>query len=123
MKDKSKEKHEARHRKKARIRKRISGTTQRPRLVVYRSNRHISAQIVNDDKHEVICSASSFSKELRETLKGKGKTELSLGVGKAIAEKAKEKGITTVVFDRNGFLYHGRVKALADACREAGLEF
>lgn len=123
MKDKSKQKHEARFKKKARIRKRISGTAERPRLVVFRSNLHISAQIVNDDTHAVVCSASSFSKDLREALKGKSKTELSIGVGKALAEKAKEKGIKSVVFDRNGFIYHGRVKALADACREAGLEF
>ncbi|MDX9781083.1 MAG: 50S ribosomal protein L18, partial [bacterium] len=108
---------------KARIRKRLSGTAERPRLVVFRSNMHISAQIIDDDKHEVICSASSYAKELRAALKDKKKTELSVSVGKAIAEKAKEKGVKSVVFDRNGFIYHGRVKALADACREAGLEF
>jgi large subunit ribosomal protein L18 len=84
---------------------------------------HISAQLVNDDTHEVICSASSFAKDLRESLKGKNKTELSVGVGQSIAEKAKANGITSVVFDRNGFIYHGRVQALADACRKNGLEF
>jgi large subunit ribosomal protein L18 len=123
MKDKSKLKRDARIKKKTRIRKRLSGTSERPRLVVYRSNMHISAQIVNDDNHEVICSASSFAKDLRASLKDKTKTEYSLGVGKSISEKAKAKGVNTVVFDRNGFIYHGRVKALADACRKNGLEF
>lgn len=123
MKDKNKQKHEARFKKKERIRKHVSGTAERPRLVVYRSNMHMSAQIVNDDIHEVICSASSYANGLRASMSNKTKTELSVGVGKAIAEKAKEKGIKSVVFDRNGFIYHGRVKALADACREAGLEF
>ncbi|MFA6618454.1 MAG: 50S ribosomal protein L18 [Candidatus Neomarinimicrobiota bacterium] len=123
MKCKSKSKRDARIKKKIRIRKRLSGTAARPRLVVYKSNMHISAQLVNDDTHEVICSASSFAKDLRESLKGKNKTELSVGVGQSIAEKAKANGITSVVFDRNGFIYHGRVQALADACRKNGLEF
>lgn len=123
MKDKSKAKREARIKKKARIRKRLSGTAARPRLVVYRSNMHISAQLVNDDTHEVLCSASSYAKDLRESLKGKTKTEYSEEVGKAISEKAKAAGVKAVVFDRNGFIYHGRVKALADACRKNGLEF
>ncbi|MBW6457626.1 MAG: 50S ribosomal protein L18 [FCB group bacterium] len=123
MKDKSKQKREARIRKKIRIRKRISGTAEHPRLVVYRSNMHISAQIINDENHEVLCSVNSFSKDVRASLKNKNKTEYSMIVGKAIAEKAKAKGIKSVVFDRNGFIYHGRVKALADACREHGLEF
>jgi large subunit ribosomal protein L18 len=123
MKDKNKQKREARIKKKVRIRKRLSGTSEKPRLVVYRSNMHISAQIINDQNHEVLCSANSFSKDIRPTLKDKNKTEYSLSVGKAIAEMAKAKGISTVVFDRNGFIYHGRVKAFADACREHGLEF
>lgn len=123
MKSKSKLKREARLKRKTRIRKKLSGTAARPRLVVYRSNMHMSAQIVNDDTHEVICSASSFAKELRLALKGKSKTELSEGVGQAIAEKAKAKGITSVVFDRNGFIYHGRIQAFADTCRKNGLEF
>ncbi|MCD6447106.1 MAG: 50S ribosomal protein L18 [Candidatus Marinimicrobia bacterium] len=123
MKDKSKLKRDARIKKKIRIRKRLSGTSERPRLVVYRSNMHISAQIVNDDNHEVICSASSFAKDLRASLKDKSKSEFSLSVGKSIAEKAKAKGVKAVVFDRNGFIYHGRVKILADACRKNGLEF
>ncbi len=123
MKDKSKQKREARIKKKTRIRKRLSGTTERPRLVVYRSNMHMSAQIVNDETHEVLCSASSYAKDLRADFANKTKTEYSVGVGKAISEKAKALGIKAVVFDRNGFIYHGRVKALADACRENGLEF
>jgi large subunit ribosomal protein L18 len=123
MKSKSKLKRDARIKKKTRIRKRLSGTSVRPRLVVYRSNMHISAQIIDDGSHEVLCSSSSFAKDLRESLKGKNKTELSEGVGKDIAEKAKTKGIQAVVFDRNGFIYHGRVKALADAARKNGLEF
>ena len=123
MKDKSKAKREARIKKKTRIRKRLSGSTERPRLVVYRSNMHISAQIVNDESHEVLCSSSSYAKDMRESLKDKTKTEYSESVGKDIAEKAKAKGIKAVVFDRNGFIYHGRVKALADACRKNGLEF
>lgn len=123
MKDKSKAKRDARIKKKVRIRKKLSGTAERPRLVVYRSNMHISAQLVNDDTHEVLASASSYAKDLRESLKGKTKTEYSENVGKAIAEKAKAKGVSAVVFDRNGFIYHGRVKALADACRKNGLEF
>lgn len=123
MKDKNKQKREARFKKKARTRKRLSGTAERPRLVVYRSNMHMSAQLINDDTHEVLCASSSYAKDLRASLKNKSKTELSVGVGKDIAEKAKEKGIKSVIFDRNGFIYHGRVKALAEACREAGLEF
>lgn len=123
MKCKSKLKRDARLKKKIRIRKRLSGTAARPRLVVYKSNIHISAQVINDDNHEVICSASSFAKDLRESLKGKSKTEMGVGVGESIAEKAKAKGITSVVFDRNGFIYHGRIHALADACRKNGLEF
>lgn len=123
MKDKSKAKRDARIKKKVRIRKKLSGTAERPRLVVYRSNMHISAQLVNDDNHEVLASASSYAKDLRASMKGKTKTEYSENVGKAIAEKAKAKGVKAVVFDRNGFIYHGRVKALADACRANGLEF
>jgi large subunit ribosomal protein L18 len=123
MKDKSKAKRDARIKKKIRIRKRLSGTSDRPRLVVYRSNMHISAQIVNDDTHEVICSSSSYAKDMRASLKDKSKTDYSAAVGKDIAEKAKAKKVKTVVFDRNGFIYHGRVQALADACRKNGLEF
>jgi len=113
----------SRQRKTIRIRKKISGVAERPRLLVFRSNKHISAQIIDDSTGAVLVSASSFSKDLRGELIGKNKTEYSVGVGKAIAQKALEKNINTVVFDRNGYLYHGRVKALADASREAGLKF
>src|SRR6056297_3823704 len=121
MKSKSKLRRQARLRRKAHIRKKLFGTEERPRLVVYRSNKNMSAQIVNDAKNEIICSASSFSKELRSSMEGKKKSEVSAEVGKALAEKAKAKKIEKVIFDRNGFIYHGRVKALADACRKAGL--
>ncbi len=112
-----------RQRKTIRIRKKISGIAERPRLVVFRSNKHISAQIIDDSNGSVLVSASSFSKDLRSSLTGKTKTDYSIEVGKMIAQKALEKNIETVVFDRNGYLYHGRVKALADASREAGLKF
>lgn len=115
--------YDARQRKKIRIRKKISGTPERPRLVVFRSNQHISAQIIDDTQGIVLTSASSFSKDSKESMKDLKKTALSIEVGKAIAKKALEINIDTVVFDRNGYLYHGRVKALAEASREAGLKF
>jgi len=101
---------------KYRIRKKITGTTDRPRLCIFRSNSEIYAQIIDDVAAKTLMSVSS--------LKGTGtKTEQAKAVGAAIAEKAKAANITSVVFDRNGFLYHGRVKALADAARENGLQF
>ena len=102
---------------KHRIRKRIFGTAQRPRLSVFRSNKGIYVQAVNDHEGKTIVSASS------KGLKGGTKTEIAAQVGKAIAEKCIAAGITEAVFDRNGYLYHGRVKALADAAREGGLKF
>lgn len=114
-------KEERRQRIKYRIRKKIKGTPQRPRLCVFRSNKEIYAQIIDDVSKKTIVAASSKEKALKN-LKGT-KTEKAIAVGKLVAEKAKQKGIQTVVFDRNGFLYHGRVKALADAAREAGLNF
>lgn len=114
-------KEKRRQRIKYRIRKKVKGTPQRPRLCVFRSNKEIYAQIIDDVSKKTILAASSKEKALKK-LKGT-KTEKSIAVGKLIAEKAKQKGIQTVVFDRNGFLYHGRVKALADAAREAGLNF
>ena len=105
-----------RERIKFSIRKKLSGTTERPRLTVFRSNSEIYAQIIDDTTKKTILSVSS--------LKSTGsKTEKAKAVGKAVAEKAKEANITNVVFDRNGFLYHGRVKALADSARESGLQF
>lgn len=109
---------------KYRIRKRIKGTQQRPRLVVFRSLNNIYAQMIDDISGKTICSISNISKEVKGSSKDKAsKLEKSKLVGKKIAEKAQELNIKKVVFDRNGYLYHGRVKAVADAAREAGLEF
>ena len=112
------DKAERRARRRRKIQIAVRGTTERPRLVVYRSNASIYAQLVDDSKGFTIASSSSRSLET----KGK-KTDISKLTGKAIADIAKEKGIKSVVFDRNGYLYHGRVKALADGAREAGLQF
>ncbi len=103
-----------------RIRSRMSGTQDRPRLAVFRSVNHIYAQVIDDQQGHTLASAASTEKDMR----GKGgNVEGAKLIGKAVAERAKEKGITRVVFDRGGYLYHGRIKALADAAREAGLEF
>jgi len=110
--------------RKRRVRKRIRGTSERPRLSVFKSARHIYAQIVDDTKARTLVDASSLSKEVRAGMEGKGGNKAGAGiVGELIAKRAAEKGIKAVVFDRNGFLYHGRVKALAEAAREHGLEF
>lgn len=113
---------EARKRRHERIRKSVSGSSERPRLSVYRSLNHIYAQIIDDTKGSTIVSASTLDKELGRG-KQKGKTETSKKVGDLIARRAIDKGIKKVVFDRSGYLYHGRIKALADGAREAGLEF
>lgn len=114
-------KQERRQRIKLRMRNKIRGTKERPRLAVYRSNKQIYAQLIDDEEGVTIVSCSSRIKDVSsQPLK---KTELSVIVGKKIAELAKEKGIETVVFDRGGYLYHGRVKALADGAREGGLIF
>ena len=119
----------ARHRRESRlkrhrrIRKKLSGSPDRPRLNVFRSHKHIYIQIVDDRQGTTLVGASTQSPELRDKLKGKTKTDASREVGKLIAARAAEKGIKHVAFDRGGYLYHGRVKALADAAREAGLEF
>jgi large subunit ribosomal protein L18 len=105
-----------------RIRKRIHGTAERPRLSVFRSNKQISAQVIDDDKGVTLAAATSRTKEIAEQAKIT-KTEQARLVGKLAAQKALEKGITQVIFDRSGYLYHGRVKALADAAREGGLKF
>ncbi len=114
---------ESRQRRHIRVRKHISGTAECPRLNVYRSLTDIYAQIIDDVAGVTIVSASSIDKDLKAEMSGKKKVEQAELVGKAIAERAKEKGITTVVFDRGGFGYMGRVKALADAARKAGLKF
>ncbi|CUS91016.1 LSU ribosomal protein L18P [Candidatus Kryptobacter tengchongensis] len=107
-----------------RVRAKIIGTPERPRLSVYRSLKHIYAQIIDDTKGHTLVAMSSLSKEIRDEVRNaKTKTEVSRIVGLALAKKALEKGITKVVFDRNGYKYHGRVKALAEAAREGGLVF
>ena len=111
-----------RQRVHSRIRAKLAGTATRPRLNVYRSLNHIYTQLIDDANGMTLASASSQGKKSEESKTG-GNVEAAAAVGKAIAERAKEKGITKVVFDRGGYLYHGRVKALADAAREAGLEF
>jgi large subunit ribosomal protein L18 len=114
---------EARLKRRKRIRRKISGSPERPRLSVFRSSKHIYAQVIDDSNGVTLVTASTLSPEIREQEKVKGKMEDAKRVGKMIAHKAKAQGITRVVFDRNGFLYHGRVRALAAAAREAGLEF
>ena len=110
---------EKRERRKHSIRKKVSGTAERPRLAVYRSNRGISAQLIDDVAGRTVAAASSQDKSLAK----KARAETPAAVGKLVAERAGKAGITSVVFDRGGYLYHGRVKALADAARENGLEF
>jgi large subunit ribosomal protein L18 len=112
-------KEELRRRRHQRVRKKISGTAERPRLAVYRSNQRIYAQLIDDAAGRTIVSASSLEKGMADTARSDGPA----AVGRTIAERAREAGVTRVVFDRGGYLYHGRVKALADAAREGGLEF
>lgn len=111
---------EARH---ARVRKRIAGTTERPRLNVFRSLNNMYAQIISDEDGRTLVTASTLDKEVREAAKTGGNVDAAKAVGQVIAKRAQEKGIKQVVFDRGGYLYHGRVKALAEAARESGLEF
>lgn len=106
-----------------RIRQRVRGQAEMPRLNVYRSLNHIYAQIVDDTRGQTVVSASSCDKEVRKTLKTGGNVAAAKVVGRILAERAKTAGITRVVFDRGGYAYHGRVKALADAAREGGLKF
>ncbi len=114
---------DARARRHARVRKNLSGTNERPRLAVFRSVAEIYAQVIDDAAGNTLVSASTVDKELREKIKGMKKSEQAKLVGKTVAERAKSKGITAVVFDRGGFKYIGRVKALADGAREGGLQF
>jgi large subunit ribosomal protein L18 len=117
-------KNEIRERVHTRIRKKLKGTTDRPRLAIFRSVAHIYAQVIDDTKGTTIASASSTEKGSLETPgKTGGNVAAAKLIGTRVAQRAKEKGIDKVVFDRGGYLYHGRVKALADAAREAGLEF
>ena len=114
---------EARIRRHDRVRKNVAGTPERPRLNVYRSLSEIYVQVIDDQAGHTLVSASSVDRDLRGKLDGKNKTEQAKLVGQAIAERAKSKGISAVVFDRGGFRYTGRVKALADGAREGGLQF
>ncbi|MCX6168599.1 MAG: 50S ribosomal protein L18 [Ignavibacteriales bacterium] len=109
--------------KKARIRRKISGTAERPRLSIFRSNENMYAQLIDDVKGTTLLEANSLAKELAEELKdSKGKLSKSKAVGKLLAKKAIEKGITTAVFDRSGYRYHGRVQAVAEGAREGGMK-
>lgn len=110
-------------RRKLRVRKKVQGSEERPRLTVYRSLGHIYAQIINDITGQTLTAASTLSKELRGKLTTTGSTAAAQAVGELVAQKALERGIKKVVFDRNGFLYHGRIKQLAEAARQKGLEF
>jgi large subunit ribosomal protein L18 len=113
----------ARMKRKTRVRSRVKGTSARPRLNVFRSLKHIYAQAIEDTTGKTLASISSLSPELKGSLKNPGNVEAAKKVGELIAKKCLEKGIQKVVFDRNGYLYHGRVKALAEAARAAGLIF
>lgn len=119
----AKSKEEGRQRRHERARKKLVGTDERLRLSVYRSLNHIYAQIINDAEGKTLISASSLDTSLKELKQHKGNCKTAKEVGALVAKKAIEKGIKKVVFDKSGYLYHGRIKALADAAREAGLEF
>ena len=114
---------EVRVKKHRRLRNHLSGTAERPRLAVFRRNQHIYAQIIDDTVGNTLVSASTLQKDVKAELEKTSNVEAAAYVGTVIAKKALEKGITTVVFDRGGYIFHGKVKALADAAREAGLEF
>ena len=117
------DKERKRSKRKFTIRKRIAGTAERPRLSVFRSARHVYAQAIDDTSGRVLAAASDIEEKLEQAVAGKPKKERARAIGKAIGEKLKAAGVTAVVFDRNGFIYHGRVKEVADGAREAGLEF
>jgi large subunit ribosomal protein L18 len=118
----TKDKQVARARRHYRVRKKVSGSTARPRLAVFRSNKHITAQVIDDTTGRTLAAASTVEKDLRASLAHTGNKDASTAVGKLVAERAKDAGVTKVTFDRGGFLYHGRVAAVADAARQAGLE-
>jgi len=117
------EKSIARMRRQKRVRKKVLGTDGRPRVCVFRSKKHVYAQVISDDRGATLLSVSTLSKGLMDKVKNTRGVEAARQVGLAVAEICKEKNIKRVVFDRNGFLYHGRVKAVADGAREGGLEF
>ncbi len=117
------DKNAVRQRRHARVRKHVSGTPETPRLNVYRSSKNIYVQIIDDVNGVTLTSASTLEQKVKEEIAGKTKTEAAKVVGRIAGERAKEKGIETVVFDRGGYLYTGRVQSLADGAREAGLKF
>jgi len=119
----AKERRQARLKRKVRVRRKVRGTSERPRLSIYRSAKHIYAQIIDDVSNTTLVAASTVNKDAADGLKSTGNVDAAKAVGVLVAKKALEKNIQQVVFDRNGFLYHGRVKALADAARETGLSF
>lgn len=114
---------QARLKRKKRIRKKLVGTGNRPRLCVFRSAKHIYAQVIDDSLGQTLVAASSLEKTVRENTESKNKLNAANTVGKIIGQRALEKGVKNIVFDRNGFLYHGRIKAVSDGAREAGLKF
>ena len=114
---------ELRERRHLRVRKKVSGTTERPRLAVFRSEHHIYAQVIDDTQGRTVAAASTLDPGLKSELKYGGNVDAAKAVGRLVAQRAKEKGVSRVVFDRGGFAYHGRVAGLADGAREAGLEF
>lgn len=116
------DKNKVRKTRHLRIRKKLTGTAERPRLNIFRSNQHIYAQVIDDAQGVTVASASTLDPELKAVVNG-GNAEAAQKVGELVAKRAQEKGVKNVVFDRGGYLYHGRVKALAEAAREAGLEF
>lgn len=123
MSGKTNQREVARLKRKKRIRRKVDGTETRPRLTVFRSDKHIYAQIINDQTGATLVSASTLSPEYKEMEAIKGKVNAAKRVGELVAIKALDKGIAKVVFDRNGFIYHGRIQALADAARQKGLDF
>ncbi len=116
-------KEKARKRRHVRVRKKVTGTPERPRLNVFRSVKHIYAQLIDDYSGTTLTAASSIDKELKEKIQTGGNIEAAKTVGQLVAKRAVDKGVKKIVFDRGGYLYNGRIKALADAAREAGLEF
>jgi large subunit ribosomal protein L18 len=120
---KTKTPHAARLRRHARVRKRVSGTPEKPRLCVFRSLSHIYAQVIDDVAGATLSAASDTEADIKRKAEGKRKSEAARLVGAEVAKRAREKGVSAVVFDRGGYLFHGRVKALAEAAREAGLQF
>jgi large subunit ribosomal protein L18 len=120
MSSSAKHKHDARVRRHRRVRKHVRGSAERPRLAVFRSNRHISAQVIDDRAGTTLAAASTYEPDLRV---GSSNKDAAAKVGQLVAERAKAAGVERVVFDRGGFLFHGRVAAVAEAAREAGLEF